>query len=115
MGSSVSVQLPVAGLNSSAASCILGLGGFFFYDVAWVMRSIGSAEIQGFALGGHYLCLGGGGAQPTSRLEQLITVRKLCLAGGGDCEKRPLKGSSSFFPALEGAAVHFDEGKAPKS
>lgn len=40
--------------------------------------------------------------------------RKLCLAAGG-AKSHPLKGSASFSPALEGAAVHADEGKAPRS
>lgn len=49
-----------------------------------------------------------------TRLEQLIMERKLCLAVGG-AKSHPLKGSASFSPALEGAAVHVDEGKAPRS
>lgn len=40
--------------------------------------------------------------------------RKLCFAAGG-AKSHPLKGSASFSPALEGAAVHVDEGKAPRS
>lgn len=44
-----------------------------------------------------------------------VNYREKALLGwGGGGEKPPLKGSSSFSPALEGAAVHFDEGKAPK-
>lgn len=104
----------MAGLNGSAVSCIRSLA---FYGAAWVVRSVGSPEIQGFALGGRCLCCVAGGAQATRGLEPLITERRLCLAGGVCvcvCEKPPLKGSSSFSPALEGAAVHFDEGKAPK-
>lgn len=49
-----------------------------------------------------------------TRLEQLIMEKKLCLAAGG-AKSHPLKGSASFSPALEGAAVHVDEGKAPRS
>lgn len=100
----------MAGLNGSAGSCIRSPA---FCGVAWVVRSVGSAEIQGFALGGRCLCCVAGGAQATHGLEPLIPERRLCLAGVGG-EKPPPTGSSSFSPALEGAAVHFDEGKAPK-